>query len=289
MSDEDIDKGSRGLDEVGTALGGMKIGIICLTPENLNARWILYEAGALSKTLDAKTRVCTYLLASLEVQNIQPPLGMFQATKAEKEETRRLVQTINKALDGEAVSEAHLNATFDGMWPRLEARLGGIPKLEQVEQTKRSPEDMLAELVEASRADANRRKKTEELDQYLPLLQEILPFMGEALKTVRNAQAHSPIRANISGRGALGASEAVRLEARALARKLFSVKIEYDDSLKKIEGTAAIQEYPGRLVILDGEREVARFNDKVENWWTESLPDESRTLSLGDLMKPSNK
>src|SRR5437879_13172271 len=65
MSEADIDKGSRGLDEVGRALEGMKIGIICLTPENLNARWILYEAGALSKTVDAKTRLCTYLLPGL--------------------------------------------------------------------------------------------------------------------------------------------------------------------------------------------------------------------------------
>jgi len=150
MSEEDIDKGSRGLDEVGAALEGRKIGIICLTPENLNARWILYEAGALSKSLDAKTRVCTYLLAGLQVQNIQPPLGMFQATKAVKEETRRLVQTINKALDGELVSDGHLNATFDGMWPRLEEKLAAMPKPDQVAPTKRDPDDMLAELVEAS-------------------------------------------------------------------------------------------------------------------------------------------
>ena len=39
------------------ALEGMKVGIICLTLENLSAKWILYEAGALSKTLDDKTRV----------------------------------------------------------------------------------------------------------------------------------------------------------------------------------------------------------------------------------------
>src|SRR5258708_35734875 len=71
ISSSDIDKGSRGLDEVGKALEGMKVGIICLTPENLTAEWILYEAGALSKTLDAKTRVCTYLRPgfSLKISN----------------------------------------------------------------------------------------------------------------------------------------------------------------------------------------------------------------------------
>ncbi len=71
MSNTDIDKGSRGLEEVGKALEGMKVGIICLTPENLTAEWILFEAGALSKTLDAKTRVCTYLRPgfSLKISN----------------------------------------------------------------------------------------------------------------------------------------------------------------------------------------------------------------------------
>lgn len=57
MSATDIDKGTRWREEVGTALDTMKAGIICLTPENLSAEWLLFEAGALSKTRDLKTRV----------------------------------------------------------------------------------------------------------------------------------------------------------------------------------------------------------------------------------------
>src|SRR6266852_8988974 len=93
MSSEDIQKGSRGLGEVGRALDGMKVGIICLTPENLTAQWILFEAGALSKTVDANTRVCTYLLCGLQPRDVKPPLGMFQATEASKEDMRKLVDT----------------------------------------------------------------------------------------------------------------------------------------------------------------------------------------------------
>jgi hypothetical protein len=66
MSEADIDKGSRGLVEVSSKLVGMKVGIVCLTPENLNEPWILYEAGALSKAIDDKTRLCTYLLGGLQ-------------------------------------------------------------------------------------------------------------------------------------------------------------------------------------------------------------------------------
>src|SRR6266566_1158547 len=46
MSEEDIEKGSRGLDEIAKALDVMSVGIICLTPENLERPWILFETGA---------------------------------------------------------------------------------------------------------------------------------------------------------------------------------------------------------------------------------------------------
>jgi hypothetical protein len=48
------------------------------------------------------------------------------------------------------------------------------------------------------------------------------------------------------------------------------VKVEYEDEIKKIEGTAAVEDAVGRLVIVDGEKVIARFNDKVERWWRES-------------------
>ncbi len=269
MSEADIDKGSRGLDEVGRALEGMKIGIICLTPENLDARWILYEAGALSKTLDAKTRLCTFLLAGLQSQNVQAPLGMFQATKAEKEDTRKLVQTINKALDGEPVPESNLNAVFDGMWPVLDKKLAAMPKAENVVEARRSPEEMLAEILEISRAEANRRRKTDRFDQFLPLFDDLLPFLADFLKSARNVQAHSPSKAPnifLTSPPVMGSAE--RLEPQ----KLFFIKLEYDDDIKKVEGTTAVEDGPGRLIVYDAGRPIARFVEKVQNWWTESLP-----------------
>src|SRR5258708_4467548 len=122
ISSSDVDK----------AVEGMKIGIICMTPENLTAEWILYEAGALSKTLDTKTRVCTYLLGGLQPQNVKPPLGMFQSTRADKNDTRKLIHTINKALDAPLVPDTNLDTLFDALWPRLEHELSALPKPEKV-------------------------------------------------------------------------------------------------------------------------------------------------------------
>ena len=54
-------------------LAAAKAGIICVTPSNLEAPWILFEAGALSKTLE-NTFVCP-LLIGLEPADVSGPLA----------------------------------------------------------------------------------------------------------------------------------------------------------------------------------------------------------------------
>src|ERR1041384_999278 len=51
MSDHDIASGSRWSDEIDVILEECKVGIICLTPENQNNAWLMFESGAVSKTL----------------------------------------------------------------------------------------------------------------------------------------------------------------------------------------------------------------------------------------------
>jgi hypothetical protein len=151
MSESDIEKGSRGLDEIAKALEGMKVGIICLTPENLSAEWLLYEAGALSKTRDAKTRVCTYLLAGLEPTNLKPPLSLFQATKANKSDTQKLIGTINNHLDATPLSESTLNSTFEKWWPDLEKILTTLPSPSKTPPPRPDTSEMVEEILEISR------------------------------------------------------------------------------------------------------------------------------------------
>ena len=159
MSSADIQKGTRGLDELGKALDGIKIGIVCLTPENLEAEWILFEAGALSKAVNANAkasvRVCTYLLGGLEPKDVKPPLGIFQATKPDKADTRKLVHTINEALDAPLLNSV-LDIAFDGQWPRLEEKLSALPNSAGIRPLARPLEDMVAEILEHARAEAMR-------------------------------------------------------------------------------------------------------------------------------------
>jgi hypothetical protein len=126
MSSEDIMKGARWLLEIADQLKKAKIGIICLTKENIESPWILFEAGALSNAL-GKPFVCTYLFG-LKPTEIEGPLFQFQHTIANKKETRKLLDTINQALDKKIrLSKSGIDKIFEERWPELENSLNKIP------------------------------------------------------------------------------------------------------------------------------------------------------------------
>ncbi len=158
MSEADIEKGSRGLNELTKALYTMKVAVACLTPDNLEAPWLLFEAGALSKTIDDSNRLCTYLLDGLQPQDIKPPLGMFQATRATKEDSKKLIQTINLSVSDEPLRQEDLDEIFEAMWPSLEATINSLPLLPSAKTIKRSSDDILAEILEIVRAFASRKR-----------------------------------------------------------------------------------------------------------------------------------
>lgn len=147
ISSDDIDKGRRWGREIADALRDAKIGVICLTPESLDSRWVLFEAGALAKTLD-DSYVCPYLLG-LEPKDVAPPLADFQVTRANEEDTFLLMRSLNSAL-GNHVEDARLRRTFERVWPTLNERIEQLLK-EAVPSGKvapaRSEMDMLEELL----------------------------------------------------------------------------------------------------------------------------------------------
>lgn len=159
VSSQDIDKGARWSSDIAHQLEESSIGIICLTRENIDASWILFEAGALAKTID-RTFVCTYLL-DLKPAELQGPLIQFQATVANKEDTLKLLQTINKALGEKARSNEQLEKAFRKWWPELEKVLITIPKSESSLQSLRSDRDLLEEIVDLARSIVIEKEQTD--------------------------------------------------------------------------------------------------------------------------------
>jgi hypothetical protein len=123
-SQADIQPGVRWAEVLARALQQTRFGIICLTPENLAAPWILFEAGALSKALK-NTRVCPYL-CDLAPHTLAGPLSQFQAVESNKEGTLRLLVAINEAMGETALEPRRLTRSFDKYWPDLESRLRAV-------------------------------------------------------------------------------------------------------------------------------------------------------------------
>lgn len=152
MSSEDVEKGARWGSEIAEELEACNFGIICLTPENLEAPWILFEAGALSKSVDV-ARVSPLLLG-LKPAAVTGPLVQFQFTLPERDDLLRLVTSINGACGDSQLPRERLERLFDALWPQLEEVLKSVvATAEKGTSTapKRSAEDMLEELLELAR------------------------------------------------------------------------------------------------------------------------------------------
>ena len=149
LSSADVDKGARWGVDIAVRLEAAKAGIICLTPGNVHSDWILFEAGALSKTL-TNTFVCP-LLIGLEPSEITGPLAQFQATRAIKRDVLKLVQTLNTGLGEAALADAHLEEAFEVWWPKLDSQLAALPQEGGESRPSRSDRDLLEELLDYAR------------------------------------------------------------------------------------------------------------------------------------------
>ena len=156
FSPEDIEKGAKWNAEISAELDTSNIGIICLTGDNTEKPWILFEAGALSKSLE-KSRVCT-LLVGIEPADVKGPLTSFQATRFVKEDFKRLFVAINNAAGDARLDSQVLESVFEMWWPRLQEDVDKIMKSTDVAAKKelRSERDILEELLELSRLNSSR-------------------------------------------------------------------------------------------------------------------------------------
>lgn len=183
VSTHSIQKGARGLEEISSALEVMRFGLICLTSENLNANWIHFEAGALSKT---RNPLWTFLL-DVGWTDVQPPLGMFQHTAAtDKDDVRKLLTSINEEVgkSGErALNERQLDTAFTHYWPELEAALLEIRNRQPSADTMRSEREMLEELVMVQRTHLD--ALDEALMQALTRTPSHYAFIAENLKEIQ--------------------------------------------------------------------------------------------------------
>lgn len=147
FSPSDIEKGAQWSKEISQQLEKTDVGLIILTRSNLNAPWVMFEAGSLAKKLE-KARVCPILIGVDEAE-IKGPLTIFQNTKFTQNDMFDLLKTLNTALGQDQLEMGVLATVFNKWWPDLKAAVEQIPvdKQDGKETKPRSLPDMVEEIL----------------------------------------------------------------------------------------------------------------------------------------------
>ena len=182
VSSEDIDKGARWSTDIATELENSTFGILCVTKDNINAPWLSFEAGALSKTMD-KSFVSPFLF-DIKRSEVDGPILQFQSTIFQKEDIHKLLKSLNKACGEASIPEAMLKKAFEVWYPTLEEELNKIKGIQDETEVTDSPKDLspayseiLEEILDLSRNNQKLLRTTdpklyESLEQLKLLAQE---------------------------------------------------------------------------------------------------------------------
>lgn len=161
ISTRHIDRGSLWFSEINEKLRDISVGIVCLTQDNKDKPWILFESGALAKGLSGN-RVCTFLV-DLQPHDLTDPLAQFNHTKPDKESVWELMRTLNACLAERSLDERVLEKAFMVYWPQFEEEFAAaLANNEPDKVTKpRSQQDVLSEILGATRELTKRISKIE--------------------------------------------------------------------------------------------------------------------------------
>ena len=161
----DTEKGTRWNSEIAKELESSEVGILCVTRDNLHSDWVMFEAGALSKSLD-KAHVCPVLFG-IHNTDLAGPLKQFQTTEFDKEDFKKLVSVINNKLGENKLPAKVLDSVFEKWWPELKTKIDKILKKLGQDDTEpiRTERGLLEEILELGRATwRNTRKPSPSID-----------------------------------------------------------------------------------------------------------------------------
>ena len=153
ISSRDIASGQRWFDQVSNTATSYSYGLFCLTPENINSRWMHYEAGALS-SFGEDAHIVGLLLQGLSPAQIGGPLGQYQHIVLNKSGMEKLLTDMNELAGDDRLSQDVLARTFERAWPEFEDQYNTITAMASMANPvpERSLRDMQEELLELVRS-----------------------------------------------------------------------------------------------------------------------------------------
>lgn len=192
LSHSDIEAGERWANVVAKELETTKFGIICITRDNIASPWILFEAGALAKSMQ-EGRVIPLLL-DIEFKDIAGPLAQFQAKKVEKSGVSDVVTSINQFSDAK-LADTRLALQFETLWPALEKKVEEIPHSSSPVRQNRPQHEILEELVSSVRGlDVKFRESAEEAPRLRRRRHRFHPMMFHEMMHMMELSPRDPIR-----------------------------------------------------------------------------------------------
>jgi TIR domain len=186
VSSEDIDKGARWSTDIAKELDDSSFGILCVTKQNIDAPWLTFEAGALSKTMD-KSFVSPFLF-DIKRSEVNGPILQFQSTVFEKDDVEKLIKTLNRACGEGQLKDGLLTKAFDVWWPTLEEKLNEIgendDKVAKIEDDAAldTSAEILEEILDLSRMNQKLLRNPEsDISSYLKMISVKIEELSNAV------------------------------------------------------------------------------------------------------------
>jgi hypothetical protein len=197
MSSSDINSGERWSSVIATQLQETNFGILCVTKENLEAPWLLFEAGALAKSMQ-EGRVIPLRL-DVEPSDIAGPLEQFHSEKADADGVKKLLTSLNSSWTT-PVADDVLQNVFDPMWTVLQKKIEAIPASEAAHKKSRPQAEILEDLVSNVRNMDIRLRDTMDEEPFLrrKFRRRMHPGMMMELSHFIGARRNDPIQLLVS-------------------------------------------------------------------------------------------
>lgn len=189
FSSEDIDKGARWSTDIAKELEAASFGILCVTKDNLESKWLNFEAGALSKAID-KAKVCPLLFRLKPSDISESPILQFQMANVSKNDIYKLFKSVNNSLGDAGLDDARLDKVFNMVWPQMEKDFDAIKdnedRIEGSKVEKDSNMEIFEEMLDLLRSQQMMLKNPEKILPMEYVQSVILQSQKESSKIIKN-------------------------------------------------------------------------------------------------------
>ncbi|MBU8865574.1 toll/interleukin-1 receptor domain-containing protein [Paenarthrobacter sp. MMS21-TAE1-1] len=134
--------GSIWLPEIDKQLSDTDFGIVCVSKQNQGAPWLNYEAGALSRKVDAKRELMPVLLVDFDdTVEVTGPVTGFQMKFANLEDFFVIMKDLNESELGPGIDADILRMRVELIWPSIEAEVKKVKSSHDSQDVKKRTDD----------------------------------------------------------------------------------------------------------------------------------------------------